>query len=111
MARSKRGQSPVGRGPIGLSVVLSIAATGAWADERPRLEAACPAYDLHITTLIEDHGIAGTTEPEVLGDTALRLVDARVACRNGDVERALRIYESVDLGSVRTSSFYRVWMR
>lgn len=96
---------------VGLSLFLSTVATGGCAGERLRLEAACPVYDLHVTTLVEDHGIVGDTDPEVLRAAALRMIDARLACRDGDVKRALRIYDSINLDHIPMSPFYRVMMR
>jgi hypothetical protein len=96
---------------FGLSLFLGMLASAAYGGERLRLEAACPAYDLHITTLIEDHGIIGDTDHQVLGEAALRVIDARLACQSGDVAGALGIYDSINLDGVRMSSFYRVLMR
>lgn len=95
---------------VGLALILSMVATGICANERPPPEAACPVYDLHITTLIEDHGNVGDTDPEVLRAAALRMLDARLACREGDVTRALQIYDSIELDPVPMSPFYRVVM-
>jgi hypothetical protein len=96
---------------FGQALFLSMLASAACAGERLRPDAACPAYDLHITTLIEDHGIIGDTDHEVLREAALRVIDARLACRSGDVTGALEIYDSINLDGVRMSSFYRVSMR
>jgi hypothetical protein len=66
------------------------AQAGAWQ------EAACAAWDLHIVGLIEQ---AGTVEPAAvrLVEAAQHLQQARLACRDGDADRALRLYESIDL--------------
>lgn len=95
---------------VGLTLLLSMAATGSFAsDLRP--EAACPVYDLHLATLVEDHGTVEDTDPEVLRAATLQMIDARRACRDGDVKRALQIYDSINLDYVPMSPFYRVMMR
>jgi len=80
----------------GLAFAVNILATVVAAgSERPRPEAACVAYDLHIFTLVEDHGLVEDTAAEVLSDAAFRLLEARLACREGDTKRALDIYDSI----------------
>ncbi len=49
-------------------------------------EAACGAYDLHVLTLIEDHGLVKDTEAEVLREAAFTMLRARRACRVGDMK-------------------------
>jgi hypothetical protein len=77
----------------------------------PRPEAACIAYDLHVLTLIEDHGLVEDTDPETLRQAAFQMLDARAACRSGDVRRALALYSSIPLGHVPMTPFYRILMR
>jgi hypothetical protein len=95
-----------------LTVVIALAAASpqssiASPDPLP-LETACAAYDLHLVTLIEDHGLAGATEPDVLRGAVTRMLDARIACRNGERRRALQIYDSIELAPVRIMPFHRV---
>jgi hypothetical protein len=95
-----------------LSIAIVLAATSraasiACADQLP-LETACAAYDLHLVTLVEDHGLAGTTEAGVLRRAVMRMLEARVACRNGETMRALQIYDSIELAPVRIMPFHRV---
>lgn len=72
------------------------------------LVSACAAYDLHLLTQVEDHGMAGVTEPDVLRAAMLQIVEARTACREGEPLRALRTYETIDLGPALVSPFHRV---
>ncbi len=96
----------------GLALLISMGTTTALAGvERPRTQAACAVYDLHILTLIEDHGLVEETEPEVLWQASSRMFEARAACSRGDTQRALQIYDSITLERVRLSPFYRVLMR
>jgi hypothetical protein len=95
-----------------LTIAIALAATSPAAsiaspDPLP-LETACAAYDLHLVTLIEDHGSAGATEPDVLREAVARMLEARIACRNGEGRRALRIYDSIELAPVRIMPFHRV---
>ena len=95
-----------------LTVAIAIAATSPTAtiaspDPLP-LETACAAYDLHLVTLIEDHGAAGATDPDALREAVTRMLEARIACRNGEGTRALRIYDSIELAPVRIMPFHRV---
>ena len=97
---------------VGLAFAVNILATVVAAEsERPRPETACVAYDLHIFTLVEDHGLVEDTAAEVLSDAAFRLLEARLACREGDTKRALDIYDSIHLDHVRMSPLYRVLLR
>ncbi len=97
---------------ITLALFGGMVATAALAiSPRPRPEAACIAYDLHILTLIEDHGLVEDTEPEILRDAAFTMLEARAVCRAGDVKRALTLYDSIPLGYVPMTPFYRILMR
>jgi hypothetical protein len=94
---------------VSLAFVVNIMATAVAAgSERPRSENACVAYDLHILTLLEDHGLVGDFPAEVLSDAAFRMLEARRACLQGDTPHALDIYDSIHLDAVRASPFYRV---
>jgi hypothetical protein len=93
------------------SLACAAAAGSPTAAEHARPDAPCWAYDLHYVTLIEDHGLVGDTDPEVLAEAALSLVEARSACRAGDTGRALRLYELIPLDGVRITPFYRVLLR
>jgi hypothetical protein len=86
----------------------SIGFAQARSPEPPRPEAVCAAYDHHVMMLVEDLGLVGEAEPDLLARAAMTAIEARVACRAGDYARATRIYESVSLQRPRMTSFYRV---
>ena len=69
------------------------------------------AYDLHVLTLIEDHGLVGDTEPETLRHAASQMLEPRAACQAGSVKRALALYESIPLDHVPMTPFHRILMR
>ena len=96
----------------GFALLVSMGATAALAEaKRPRLHLACFAYDLHILTLIEDHGLVEDPKAGVLRDAAFTMLEARAACREGDVQRAFQLYESIPLGHLPMTPFHRVLMR
>jgi hypothetical protein len=96
----------------GFALLISMGATAALAGpERPHMKAECAVYDLHIVTLIEDHGLVEETESQVLWEAASRMLEARAACSRGDTQQGLQIYDSITLEGVRLSPFYRVLMR
>jgi hypothetical protein len=53
---------------------------------------ACAARDLVVFSLIEKHGEDRSLPAEIVADAAMRLLDARVACRDGQEAEALAIY-------------------
>ena len=98
--------------PIALALVGSVVATAASASSsRHQPEAACIAYDLHVLTLIEDHGLVEDTEPEILRQAAFTMLEARSACHSGDVKRSLALYDGIPLDPVPMAPFYRILMR
>jgi len=92
-SRLRRSHAPT----LGLALLMSTVPAALADPEQRRLDAACAAYDVHVLTLIEDHGLVGDTAPEVLGEAASGMLDARAACREGDAKRALQIYGSIPL--------------
>ena len=83
---------------VALLAILSAAASQvAAADQRLRPENACAAYDLHILTLIEDHGRAQEIGPKKLYEAMTTVLHARTACRTGDYAQAHRLYSRLDL--------------
>jgi hypothetical protein len=109
MARG-RGCEPWQRETVDACPRENALASGTGAT-RPRPEAACAAYDLHIMTLIEDLGLAEEADAQVLGDAALTMLAARIACRASDVKRALQLYDTIQLDHVRMSPLSRVRLR
>jgi hypothetical protein len=93
---------------IAIALAATSAATSIAIADRQPLETACAAYDLHLVTLIEDHGLAGTAEAGVLRGAVMRMLEARIACGNGETARALQIYDSIHLAPVHISPFHRV---
>jgi hypothetical protein len=97
---------------IALAVAIStVVIAGAPGSDRSPPEAACVAYDLHVLTLIEDHGLVEDVAPEVLKNAASRMFEARTACRQGDIERAVQIYDNIHLDPIRMTPLYRVLLR
>ena len=78
---------------------------------RPPADAACHTYDLHVLTLIEDHGLVGETSAEDLREASLQMLEARAACRAGNISHGLSLYEAIKLDAVRMSPFHRVLVR
>lgn len=74
------------------------------------VEAICTAYDLELITRLEDHALAGTAAPSTLAAAAFTILDARAACRSGDMEGAVRLYEAIPLGRIGMSPFHRMQM-
>ncbi|HEX8417264.1 MAG TPA: hypothetical protein VF641_06625 [Methylobacterium sp.] len=58
---------------------------------------ACAAFDLHVLTLLEDHGRAAAATGQALTTAMTDLVEARGACVRGDYDRALDRYSRIDL--------------
>ena len=103
------GRPPIGRRASFLSTVafrlwaaasICLATDGATAVEIPTmLPEICAAADLRLTMLIEAHGEAQDVAPETLARAFLTVLEARKACNEGQVEAAIRLYESIPLGA------------
>ena len=103
------GRTPNGRRASLLSIVafrlwaaasICLATDGATANEIPTvLPPICAAVDLRLTMLIEAHGEAQDVAPETLAQAFLTVLEARKACNEGQVEAAIRLYESIPLGA------------
>jgi hypothetical protein len=79
---------------------LCLATNVATANEAPAmLPQICATADLRLTMLIESHGEAQDVAPETLAQAFLTVLEARKACNDGQVEAAIRIYESIPLGA------------
>jgi hypothetical protein len=79
---------------------ICLATDGATADEVPTvLPQICAVADLRLTTLIEAHGEAQDVAPETLAQAFFTVLEARKACNEGQVEAAIRLYESIPLGA------------
>jgi len=71
---------------------------GAMAADRVPLD--CLAADLRLTTLIEAHGEAQDVAAETLREAFFTVMEARKACNQGQVEAALKLYNSIPLRPV-----------
>jgi hypothetical protein len=60
----------------------------------------CAAADLRLITLIEAHGEARDMAAEVLAQAFFTVMEARKACNHGNVETAIKLYESIPLRPV-----------
>jgi len=60
----------------------------------------CLAADLRLTTLIEAHGEAQDVAAETLRQAFFTVMEARKACNQGQVEAALKLYDSIPLRPV-----------
>jgi len=68
--------------PLGFSAALA----GGTAAE------SCAPHDLAVFSLIEQHGEDRSLAAEIVADVAMKLLDARIACRDGREAEALTIY-------------------
>ncbi|WP_046869205.1 hypothetical protein [Microvirga massiliensis] len=96
--------------PTGLLAGVLVASSMAGPGQ-PGPELACAAYDHHLLMLVEDQGLRGDGDPEILASAVMRILDARVACRAGDYERGLKLYESIGLDPAPIPSSHRVLLR
>lgn len=55
----------------------------------------CSAWDVHISTLIEDFGRLNIVGPSDLADAAFQQIQARVLCDSGRVKDAVEVYERI----------------
>lgn len=73
---------------------------------RPRPEAACAAFDLHLLGQIEEAGFWTSIEAERLFGVVERIVQARRLCSAGRTAEALGLYEAIDIAGVDVT-----WLR
>jgi hypothetical protein len=80
---------------------ICLATAGATAAETMTVPSAiCIAADLRLVTLIEAHGEAQDVAPEVLAQAFFTVLEARKACKQGQIEAAMELYRSIPLRSV-----------
>jgi uncharacterized protein YjiS (DUF1127 family) len=80
---------------------LCLATAGATvAESATVLSPICAAADLRLTTLIEAHGEAQDIAAEILAQAFFTVMEARKACNHGQVESAIKLYESIPLRPV-----------
>jgi uncharacterized protein YjiS (DUF1127 family) len=79
---------------------ICLAAGGALlAESATVLSPICAAADLRLMTLIEAHGEAQDVAAETLAQAFFTVVEARKTCNQGQVESAIKLYESIPLGA------------
>ena len=77
---------------------VCLAFGGAMAAEN--IPEVCLEADLRLTTRIEAHGEAEDVAPDVLAQAFFTVLEARKACNQGQVETAMKLYDSIPLGPV-----------
>jgi len=77
---------------------ISLPISGTMAADRVPL--ACVTADLRLTTLIEAHGEAQDVAPETLRQAFFTVMQARKACDQGQIEAAMKLYDSIPLRPV-----------
>jgi len=79
----------------------SFATAGAMAAEVTTVPSPiCNAADVRLVTLIEAHGEAQDVPAEILAQAFFTVLEARKACNQGQVEAAMKLYESISLRPV-----------
>jgi Domain of unknown function (DUF1127) len=85
------------------SICLVTAGTKV-AESATVLPPICAAADLRLTTLMEAHGEAQDVAAEILAQAFFTVMEARKACNQGQVETAIKLYESISLRAVVSRS-------
>ena len=76
----------------------SFATSGATAAEATTIPSViCNAADVRVVTLIEAHGEAQDVAAGTLAQAFFTVLEARKACNQGQVEAAMKLYESISL--------------
>ena len=80
------------------AALICLPIAGAMAADRVPWD--CLAADLRLTTLIEAHGEAQDVAAETLRQAFFTVLEARKACNQGQVEAAMKLYDSIPLRPV-----------
>jgi uncharacterized protein YjiS (DUF1127 family) len=80
------------------AALICLPIAGAMAADRVPWD--CLAADLRLTTLIEAHGEAQDVAAETLRQAFFTVMEARKACNQGQVEAAMKLYDSIPLRPV-----------
>jgi uncharacterized protein YjiS (DUF1127 family) len=80
------------------AALICLPIAGAMAADRVHWD--CLAADLRLTTLIEAHGEAQDVAAETLRQAFFTVMEARKACNQGQVEAAMKLYDSIPLRPV-----------
>jgi uncharacterized protein YjiS (DUF1127 family) len=81
-----------------VAAFIGLPIGGAMAADRVPWD--CLAADLRLTTLIEAHGEAQDVAAETLRQAFFTVLEARKACNQGQVEAAMKLYDSIPLRPV-----------
>jgi hypothetical protein len=76
----------------GTTILLAISGAIAQVTSGPSL---CPARDVEVVILIEDHGAANDVAPERLAKAGLTQMEARAACSAGRVTEGIALYDDI----------------
>lgn len=98
---------PLRSGALLLTLALAIATSFARLNAQTALQAKCAAFDLHLLEQIEEAGRSDLVQPIHLFATVEALMQARKLCESGHAEQAIRMYEALDLGIVKTWALRR----
>jgi hypothetical protein len=85
----------------GLLLSTTAQTLGAPETLRPSPVAACNAWRVHISDLLDQHRIAQEITEDALSDMVRRFIAARNMCTPGRYELGLRMYEEIPLGPVQ----------
>ena len=80
------------------AALICLPIAGAMAADHVPLD--CVAADLWLTTLIEAHGEAQDVAAETLREAFFTVMEARKACNQGQVDAAMKLYDSIPLRPV-----------
>lgn len=100
-----------GRARFALNVTLRLwatasicFATGCATAAETTTSPICMAADLEFVMLIEAHGEAQDVAAEILAQAFFTVLEARKACNQGQVEAAMRLYESIPLRPIASDN-------
>lgn len=77
-------------------VLLMLSPAGSLPAPAGDATGACASHDLLVFGLIERHGEDQSLPAQVVADAAMKLLDARVACRDGREPEAIAIYTDLN---------------
>ena len=84
-----------------VAVSIYLAAGGALAEESANVVSPlCATADVRLVTLIEAHGEAQDVAAETLREAFFTVMEARKACNQGQVDAAMKLYDSIPLRPV-----------
>ena len=86
---------------MALACWTGLAGAADAACHRPSLHRACGTHDVLALTLLEDASADPDIDREDIDQAVKAFIEARLACRRGRVEEALRLYDEATLAGVR----------